>query len=68
MTYTPQVWHYSKEQQTTTRALARDAAHGLIFLLAVALVIVGGILSHPADLGLLAFAVTMFGLVGIARA
>lgn len=62
------VWHYSKEQQQLIRTVARDASHALIFLLGVALVIVGGILTHPADLGLLAFAVTMFGLVGIARA
>lgn len=62
------VWHYSAEQRKALRAVARDASHVLIFILAAALVVVGGILTHPADLGLLAFAVTLFGLVGIARA
>lgn len=62
------MWRYWNEHPKEFRAAARGLAHGLIFALATALVIVGGILSHPADLGLLAFAVTMYGLVGIARA
>jgi hypothetical protein len=50
------------------RPYAKDAAHGIIFILAVAMVIKGALLSSPTDLGLIAAATTLFGLVGIARA
>ena len=50
------------------RALARDFAHTILFIVAVVMLVVGGILTSPADLGLIAAAVGILGLVGIVRA
>ncbi len=47
---------------------ARSIAHALVFLVALALIVKGGLLSSPADLGEIAAATTLLGLVGIARA
>jgi hypothetical protein len=50
------------------RPYAKDAAHTCVFILALALIVKGGLLSSPADLGEIAAATTLLGLVGIARA
>jgi cytochrome b561 len=59
---------WMQRQMKQLRPYAKDAAHGIIFILAVAMVIKGALLSSPTDLGLIAAATTLFGLVGIARA
>lgn len=60
------VWN--PEQQRLWRSLARDGAHVLLFILAVALIVKGGLLTSPADLGLVAAGTGLLGVLGLARA
>lgn len=59
------MWDFLRRNGGTLRGASRDAAHVVIFLLGVGAAAVG-ILSH--DLGLVACAITLFGLIGIVRA
>jgi UPF0716 family protein affecting phage T7 exclusion len=66
--YGVQVWELSPEQRAGYRETARDIAHAILFIVAIVLILIGGVFTSPADLGLIAAAVGLLGLVGIVRA